>query len=386
MTGKQKTKVLKLLYGHVFCFEQFKQQRQKILFNLFASVGIPVLCAFSTYHLISQNYSDGVFIAGVALFLIGSYLSFKFVKRAEYIYRACVSLLGVFFLYYVYVGGDQGSKLLWMYLFPLIAFFMTGRAYGLLFSTSALFIVGFLFFSQKMAWFDSHIYENEIQLRFIITYSMVSAFTFIFEHMRYQYQKAMEKEHTLLLDKQKELTKANAEIRILSLNDHLTGCYNRLYLNKYFSMEVQRSQRYSKPLSIIMCDIDHFKKVNDTYGHQTGDSVLKTVALIIRSHVREDIDWVARYGGEEFIIVLPETQFTKALIVADRLLQVVASNPIKIDEQSITVTASFGVTGTGVGCSTKVVDQDAFINIADRLLYCAKNQGRNQVASEPISV
>jgi len=90
--------------------------------------------------------------------------------------------------------------------------------------------------------------------------------------------------------------------------------------------------------------------------------------------------------GEEFIIVLPETQFTKALIVADRLLQVVASNPIKIDEQSITVTASFGVTGTGVGCSTKVVDQDAFINIADRLLYCAKNQGRNQVASEPISV
>jgi len=235
------------IFSRVPLFIQFKEQRRKILFCLFSIVGIPVLCLFSIHHLLSQNYLEGIFDAGMALFLLGCYQSFKFIKKVEYIYLIGVSLLGLLFLYFVYDGGTHGCKLLWMYLFPLIAFFMIGRSYGLLFSAAALSVVGLLFFYHEKIWFAPYPYENDIKLRFVVTYSIVSVLTLIFEHVR----------------QQEDLSHANDEIRTLSLRDHLTGCFNRLFLSKNLPKEITRSERYSKHLSIIMCDIDYFKKVND---------------------------------------------------------------------------------------------------------------------------
>jgi len=251
------------IFSRVPLFIQFKEQRRKILFCLFSIVGIPVLCLFSIHHLLSQNYLEGIFDAGMALFLLGCYQSFKFIKKVEYIYLIGVSLLGLLFLYFVYDGGTHGSKLLWMYLFPLIAFFMLGRSYGLLFSAAALSVVGLLFFYHEKIWFAPYPYENDIKLRFVVTYSIVSVLTLIFEHVRHHFQKGMEVEHEALLEKQEDLSHANDEIRTLSLRDHLTGCFNRLFLSKNLPKEITRSERYSKHLSIIMCDIDYFKKVND---------------------------------------------------------------------------------------------------------------------------
>ena len=115
-----------------------------------------------------------------------------------------------------------------------------------------------------------------------------------------------------LRKKQLSLEKANREIKLLSRTDSLTGCYNRGYLNELLPREITRALRYKRPLALAMCDIDKFKKINDTYGHQCGDEILKKLVQRISEVIRADTDWLARYGGEEFLIVLPETQLENA--------------------------------------------------------------------------
>ena len=115
-------------------------------------------------------------------------------------------------------------------------------------------------------------------------------------------------ENTLLYErlrrKHLSLEKANKEIKLLSRTDSLTGCYNRGHLNELLPREINRAVRYKHPMALAMCDIDHFKRVNDTYGHQCGDEVLKIFVQSITDLIRADTDWLARYGGEEFLLVL----------------------------------------------------------------------------------
>jgi len=195
-------------------------------------------------------------------------------------------------------------------------------------------------------------------------------------------------ENTLLYERLRRkhisLEKANKEIKLLSRTDALTGCYNRGYLNEVFPREIKRALRYKHSLSLAMCDIDHFKKVNDTYGHQCGDEVLIKFVQSILELIRADADWLARYGGEEFLLVLPETQLENAKGLAERLRKHIANKVIETEEEKISITASFGVTGFDDANSHKeTITFDALINTADKYLYGAKKQGRNKVISGP---
>jgi diguanylate cyclase (GGDEF)-like protein len=183
-----------------------------------------------------------------------------------------------------------------------------------------------------------------------------------------------------ILNLEQSLKKANEEIRLLSITDPLTGCFNRGYLNERFPQELRRAQRYSHPLSVVLTDIDHFKKVNDTYGHQAGDEVLKAFAQCISKQIRKKIDWVVRYGGEEFLIVLPETKNLGTYSMAERLRRAVEKNVITVGGTAIPITASFG--GASASFSNKKVDgisMDQLINLADEKLYQSKENGRNCV-------
>ena len=184
-----------------------------------------------------------------------------------------------------------------------------------------------------------------------------------------------------LRKKQLSLEKANREIKLLSRIDSLTGCYNRGYLNELLPREITRALRYKRPLALAMCDIDKFKKINDTYGHQCGDEVLKKLVQSISAVIRADTDWLARYGGEEFLIVLPETQLGNASGLAERLRKNIAKNSIETQENKISITASFGVTGFNSSNPPKSITPEALIHMADKYLYAAKNQGRNKVIS-----
>ncbi len=186
-----------------------------------------------------------------------------------------------------------------------------------------------------------------------------------------------------ILSLEQSLRNANEEIRLLSITDALTGCFNRTYLSDRFSQEITRSQRYGHNLSIVLTDIDHFKRVNDTYGHQVGDMVLKAFASCVSSQIREKIDWAVRYGGEEFLIVLPETTSSGAGIMAERLRKAVEGLEVIHDGQSIKITASFGGASVDFGGTSRderSLTMEQLINLADEQLYKSKNEGRNRIS------
>lgn len=185
-----------------------------------------------------------------------------------------------------------------------------------------------------------------------------------------------------LLKLEKSLKKANEEIRIMSITDPLTGIYNRGYLTEHLAQEIKRAKRYKHPLSLIMCDIDFFKKVNDTYGHQAGDQVLKEFVQSINASIRNDIDWVTRYGGEEFIVVLPETDSENACRVAERLRSAVSGKKMYFQKKKISITASFGVSGFDPSMPDNNNSHESMIKQADKYLYQAKHEGRNRVEGE----
>jgi diguanylate cyclase (GGDEF)-like protein len=182
-----------------------------------------------------------------------------------------------------------------------------------------------------------------------------------------------------ILELERSLKRANEEIRILSITDPLTGCYNRGYMTERLPQEIKRAKRYRHSLSLVLCDIDDFKKINDTYGHQVGDRILKEFVQWINESIRDGVDWLARYGGEEFLIVVPETDTKGACCVAERLRRMLSQRAIEIQGERIHITVSFGVTGLDPDTPDEKISPEALITQADECLYQAKQEGRNRV-------
>lgn len=185
-----------------------------------------------------------------------------------------------------------------------------------------------------------------------------------------------------ILDLEEALKRSLTEIRELSIRDPLTGAFNRGYMDQQLKHEIQRAYRYQHPLSIMLCDLDHFKQVNDTYGHQAGDKVLKSSVANITATIRKNIDWVARYGGEEFVIVLPETDAAGCAVVAERIRERVALSPGEMDDTSISITASFGTVTMVPAESAAFTNPADLLQRADVCMYLAKQAGRNRVIAE----
>jgi two-component system, cell cycle response regulator len=187
-----------------------------------------------------------------------------------------------------------------------------------------------------------------------------------------------------ILKLEKNLKKANEALRISSLTDPLTGIYNRGYLTEHLPRDIKRARRYRHPLSLILCDIDYFKKVNDTFGHLIGDQVLVEFVRRIAGSIRKNVDWIVRYGGEEFMIVLPETNCEGACVVAERLRHLVGQTNIKVQGKEIRISASFGISAFDADTSDEKISFETMISLADKWLYQAKRKGRNRVEVEKL--
>ncbi|MBF0510194.1 MAG: diguanylate cyclase, partial [Deltaproteobacteria bacterium] len=164
------------------------------------------------------------------------------------------------------------------------------------------------------------------------------------------------------------------EVQRLAVTDELMGISNRRRLFELGEREFNRTQRSGRPISVIMLDLDHFKRVNDTLGHAVGDQVLRAVSGRCLKNVR-NVDIVGRYGGEEIVIVLPETEISQAGQTAERLRQIIANEPVETNAGPVNITASFGVTVN----SPEVTALSVLIDRADANMYLAKNAGRNCV-------
>lgn len=168
---------------------------------------------------------------------------------------------------------------------------------------------------------------------------------------------------------QEEVEKMNMLVAL----DVLTECFNRRYINEKLPIEIARARKYKKNLSAMMMDIDFFKEINDQYGHLAGDYVLKKVVKIVKENIRALSDWIARYGGEEFIIVLNNTEGSKAFLLAERIRLAIENATFNYKKESIKVTVSMGVTTL----SDNISNKNQLIERVDKNLYKAKSMGRN---------
>jgi two-component system cell cycle response regulator len=185
-----------------------------------------------------------------------------------------------------------------------------------------------------------------------------------------------------ILELQNSLKRSYEEIKLLSTKDPLTKLFNRGYLDERLPQEVKRTFRFERPLSIALFDLDHFKSINDSYGHLAGDRVLRDCADCVRRSVRGEIDWLARYGGEEFLMVLPETNLAGAMACAERLRREISELVTIVDGLEIRFTASFGVASfTPPDQKEDLTIANVLIEKADQCLYLAKKEGRNRVRS-----
>jgi diguanylate cyclase (GGDEF)-like protein len=183
----------------------------------------------------------------------------------------------------------------------------------------------------------------------------------------------------LSLQTQQQVQTIKREVQTLQAKasmDPLTGLANRARFDEFFEEQFRRAYHHARPLAILFIDIDHFKKVNDTHGHQAGDEVLRRVARQLRSSVR-NIDLVSRYGGEEFAIVLTETDTGTASARAEAMRALIARDPIRVGGEMISVTISIGVAGTDR--TRMFTHKEQLTNAADRAAYAAKQGGRNLV-------
>ncbi len=180
-----------------------------------------------------------------------------------------------------------------------------------------------------------------------------------------------------------ELRKEVNSLTELVRTDALTGLYNFRFFNETISLEMERTRRGTQPLSMIILDIDHFKKFNDQWGHELGNQALVHIANLIKLTVRK-LDFPCRFGGEEFVILLPNTDLRQAVNVADRLRETIASTPLENgDQPAISITASIGVDQFS---AAHTETSEAFIHRVDSWLYKSKHNGRNLVSYPALNI
>ncbi|MDH5358460.1 MAG: sensor domain-containing diguanylate cyclase [Gammaproteobacteria bacterium] len=223
--------------------------------------------------------------------------------------------------------------------------------------------VGFLFFSSL----EKNTYQREHQKIFLYIARQVSAL--IEKSSLYQQ----------INDLNQQLVLALKQLKEQSIHDSLTGILNRGAIMEFLEQNLQLTERHQQSVAVIMADLDHFKSINDTYGHLMGDEVLSVVAKEISSHLRA-YDRVGRFGGEEFLIVLGDTDENRALEIAERIRTAVAALNFQCQEQQLSVSISMGITSSnseGADSAKKVLSK------ADSALYQAKHDGRNRVLIAP---
>ena len=179
-----------------------------------------------------------------------------------------------------------------------------------------------------------------------------------------------------LIEEVASLRLENSELRATLRTDALTGLFNYRHLQESLESELERTRRTRMPTALLMLDLDHFKKVNDQWGHEVGNLALKCTASIIRHAVRK-LDIPCRYGGEEFAIILPGTRILPAIEVAERIRHTIEATPLEVNGKELLLTASLGIE---VYRENMRLSPDEFIHLADGYLYRAKQEGRNRIA------
>lgn len=336
-------------------------------------VGLAFLFVLGTVALSKGNkvlaYADYSAFSCLSLLLLYLYFS----KKVQATIFIGVSFTAAFYFFLLVYGGINKTAFVWYYTFPLYACFCLGSKKGFLLSLllgilAGAYFVGDSYFPQAAQ------YGFDFQLRFIASYLVVSFFAFVAERLRENEQQKLQETQKILeekvLKRTQKLTERNEELKRVSTIDSLTGIYNRLKLDEILKYEIQQAERYQGQLSLIMIDIDHFKRINDNFGHLTGDKILLQFTQVIKEGIRS-VDSFGRWGGEEFMLICPSIDIENAFALAEKTRLKVQDYPFA---EVGHLTASLGVT-----CYQRQDDEISLIKRADIALYRAK-ETRNSSA------
>lgn len=335
---------------------EVEDKRKKFIFYFSSYTGGFIILLFAFQQMSSSNTTLKIVLFSGALITLTNALVSNFFKRIQEFYYVGALGVGFIMIGLVYSGGYMNTALYWVFPFPFVILVILGYRVGFI---CYAIIYGFIFFMLINQDLIPAEYEPEETSRFLLSLMATVSIMFIGEFFRYQ-------SHL-------EMTEINVDKYREANTDQLTELPNRRFLDSAFLPEVVAEPDRYFPLSIVALDIDHFKNINDTYGHHVGDSILKHVAGALRSKLR-DSDIVARTGGEEFVVLFPKTEMGIGHKLAERLRQGIEENIFDDDVTRVPVTASFGV-AVALGEN----DLNPALKKADEQLYVAKEAGRNQV-------
>jgi len=336
-----------------------KDYRKQVFVKLILAIVSTILLLFSALHaFILDNGHEVVAIVDfiAALATIYAFIDLKIHNNINRAALIGTSTLFVFFITFSYLNQNESFGLIWLIFFPIIALTINPIRVGLRFSIVFLIMISTLSFLGMGEWQGGN-WDFKSVLRLSIALSLIILVMYIHEV-------TIEKANRHELDTLKFFEE-------LSLIDELTNIANRRRINELLNIEYQRAERYQSVFSIVMFDIDHFKKINDTYGHLVGDEVLKDLAKLVKQSIRKT-EMVGRWGGEEFILILTETDQNAAFAVAEKIRHTIANS--NFNGLKETLTCSFGITEFNPNTSL-----EEMVEQADKALYQAKNSGRNQV-------
>lgn len=337
------------------------ETNQKIFVaNLFSFMGYSITFLLGVSAFLRQDLLLGSILLVASLLFFSSFFIIRSKRFANpYRFSANLVTISIMFLmvYLVFTGGVNGTGPLWIYVIPPVALFFGGMRKGTRNIALFVLVISALMFYPNDEWLGTT-YSFEFKSRLIYSFLTVSCLFAFYEYVR---QNSFHR----LKDMSQKFEKQ-------AMRDPLSGLLNRRGMRDKLQYEYDRSQRYKNNLTVMMCDIDLFKAVNDQYGHDKGDEIIKTITSTLKKQLRKH-DSIARWGGEEFLVLLPETNGQQALILAEKLRQKIALIQYKHDNKTFTVTISIGLHQI---TATDTINQA--ITKADNNLYKAKEQGRNR--------
>ena len=328
-----------------------KAARNILLTNLFSAFSGILFLSLAISALLRDEYIiSGIFFFITFLTLLNMLL-LKIFGNVGFSSGFLIILLNLSAIYAIIFGGIDNTGFLMAFLLPPILVFLRGSKTGgiLLLIMTALAIGIFFFIDPKLVLPQ---YTVPMKVVFIACFVALSLFSFLHE---------LSREH------------AERKLEEAASHDPLTGLLNRREMGRILKSEALRTQRYKRPFSLMLCDIDDFKKINDTYGHKFGDTVLKMISDAFRDGTRTQ-EYIARWGGEEFLILLPETPVDGTMIVAQRLRNKIQDEKIVFGKEEISVTMSFGI-----GEFNPSLSIEDNLEAIDKKLYEAKRSGKNCV-------
>lgn len=326
--------------------------------TLYSLVALIFLLGFARESYVHGRTAHGHVLVGFAALTVVAYVFLIRFGHRQAVNTFLVCLLGALCLFLLYTGGVERTGPLWYYVFPLFALFVQRLWAGVL-SVLLLLAATVIVFAGAVPGFNPDMYAPAFRERFLAVYVAVSLMAFFYALLR--------------VSAEMELRDLTAELTRAANTDRLTRLPNRRAIEDLLYQEISRVRRHGGTFSVVLMDLDHFKQINDRYGHECGDEVLRSVPALARQALRAQ-DVCGRWGGEEFLIVLPATGAEGARQVAERLRAVIEAHTFAYAGARLRVTASFGVSEF-----SRLDTLHECVRRADAALYEAKAAGRNRV-------